>query len=48
MLELTDGGSFGEVALLENCVRNATIKCKTECHFAILSSSEFINILCIY
>lgn len=45
--KLQKGDSFGELALLENCQRNATIFCLEECEFAILSKIEFKRILSI-
>lgn len=42
---LETGNSFGELALLENKPRAATIKCKENCHFAVLDKQFFIHIL---
>jgi CRP-like cAMP-binding protein len=33
--ELHSGDSFGELALLTNSKRNASIRAKEECHFAV-------------
>ena len=38
---LKDGDIFGELALINQKKRAATITCETECHFAILSRSDF-------
>lgn len=42
---LETGSSFGELALIENKPRAATIKCKENCHFAVLDKVYFTNIL---
>jgi CRP-like cAMP-binding protein len=34
------GGSFGEIALLENCARMATIYCSEDCEFAIITKRK--------
>lgn len=39
------GESFGELALLENKPRAATIICNDECHFAVLDKKPFDVIL---
>jgi len=39
------GNSFGELALIENKPRAATIKCKENCHFAVLDKQFFVHIL---
>lgn len=39
------GGSFGELALMENKPRAATILCEENCHFAILEKEFFNGIL---
>ena len=38
---LKDGDYFGDIALIEHKPRNATVFCKTDCHFAILSREDF-------
>jgi len=39
---LSDGKSFGELALLsKHAKRNSTIRCLTDCHFAVLSESDY-------
>ncbi len=43
---LSHGSSFGELALLENKPRAATIRCKEACYFAVLEKEEFQSILC--
>lgn len=42
---MTAGESFGELALLENRPRAATILCKEDCDFAILEKEQFNEIL---
>ena len=44
---LQSGASFGELALLENRPRAATIACKTDCVFAVLEKTHFNTILSI-
>lgn len=39
------GSSFGELALMENKPRAATIICSDECHFGVLDKSSFDHIL---
>lgn len=39
------GASFGELALLDNRPRAATIKCREDCEFAILDKQHFNEIL---
>ena len=41
------GCSFGELALMENKPRAATIICEEDCHFAILEKEFFNGILSI-
>ena len=38
---LTDGMSFGELALNSGQKRAATILCKTDCHFAVMNKSDY-------
>lgn len=38
---LDDGKAFGEMALLNDAPRGATILCKTDCHFAIINKDNF-------
>lgn len=42
---LEDGDYFGEIALLENCVRTAEIKAISQCVFLVLHSSQFLRII---
>ncbi len=42
---LGPGSSFGELALLDNRMRSAMIKCKEECEFAVLDKKHFNEIL---
>eukprot|EP00043_Microstomoeca_roanoka_P006497 m.63247 g.63247 ORF g.63247 m.63247 type:complete len:376 (-) comp13436_c0_seq1:647-1774(-) len=45
VLELTVGGSFGELALIYNQPRAATVKCKTECQLWALDQDTYRRIL---
>ncbi|OMJ92526.1 hypothetical protein SteCoe_4656 [Stentor coeruleus] len=45
VVELTDGGCFGELALESDKPRQASIKCKTPCHFAYLLKNDYQVIL---
>ncbi len=38
---LKTGDYFGEVSLIENKTRMASIRCVEDCHFAILSKDDF-------
>ena len=42
---LEDGQSFGELALLKESPRNATITCITECHMAVLTKLDYLRVL---
>ena len=42
---LKNGDFFGEVALLSNKPRSATVRCETFCCFAVLSRKDYKNIL---
>lgn len=42
---LGGGSAFGELALIENKPRAATIRCKENCHFAVLDKTYFVHIL---
>lgn len=39
------GESFGEMALLGNGIRMASIKCLSDCYFGVLDKESFHNIL---
>jgi len=39
------GDSFGELALMTNQVRAASILCKTDIHFAVLERNDFVRIV---
>lgn len=43
--ELNMGGAFGELAIIENKSRAATVICKTNCLFATLIKEDYQNIL---
>ena len=42
---LKAGDSFGELALITNATRAASIKTKTSCHFATLDKASYNNFL---
>jgi CRP-like cAMP-binding protein len=39
------GQSFGELALITEQPRNATVYCKTECHFLVLDKDDYTQII---
>ena len=43
--DIKEGKSFGELALLKEDIRKATIKCETHSHFATLDKANFHNSL---
>ena len=43
--ELKEGGSFGELALINDAPRRATIRAFTDCGLAVLSKSDYIKII---
>ena len=43
--KLQTGSSFGELALINNEPRKATIMCLTDCHFAVLEKKDYVKIL---
>jgi len=46
MVKLMDTGfAFGEMALMNNKPRMASIVSKTDCHFGVLNKSDFKSIL---
>ena len=45
VMVIKDGGSFGELALLQTGRRSASVICKTNCHFLILTSGDFKHTL---
>ncbi|KAL4438849.1 hypothetical protein ABPG74_016569 [Tetrahymena malaccensis] len=42
--ELRGGESFGELALINDAPRSASIKCITDCHFAVLDKKNYITL----
>ena len=42
---LSAGNSFGELALLKNKLRAATIRCKDTCHFAVIERRDYQKVL---
>ncbi|KAL4488413.1 hypothetical protein ABPG72_019263 [Tetrahymena utriculariae] len=42
--ELKGGESFGELALINDAPRSASIKCITDCHFAVLDKKNYITL----
>ncbi|CDW72769.1 UNKNOWN [Stylonychia lemnae] len=45
IVKLQSGKSFGEIALIKNKPRAATIKCNTDCHLAVMSKSDYQKVL---
>lgn len=43
--QLTTGMSFGELALIKDQARAASILCNTNCHFAVLCKEDYMNII---
>ena len=43
---LTAGAYFGELALLNDAPRTATVVCKTDCDLAVLFRDDFKDVLC--
>ena len=43
--KLRTGASFGELALINNESRKATITCVTDCNFAVLEKSDYNKVL---
>ena len=44
-ISLDSGKSFGEMALINNKPRGATILCKEDCHFAIMGQEDYKSTL---
>ena len=44
-VQLKAGKSFGELALIKNKPRAATIKCVEDCHFAVMSQADYNKVL---
>ena len=42
---IKQGKSFGELALIKEDVRKATVKCEEDCHFATLDQTNFTSSL---
>lgn len=42
---LSGGKSFGELALIKNKPRAATIRCLTNCHFAVVDRYDYKKVL---
>ena len=45
VVQLGMGKAFGELALINNKPRLATIKCVSDCHFAVISKNVYERIL---
>jgi len=43
--EVHSGETFGELALITNATRAATVQCKSDCHFAVLDKKDYLRIL---
>jgi len=43
--QLKSGKSFGELALIKNKPRAATIRCVEDCHFAVMSKDDYEKVL---
>lgn len=44
-IEYKSGNYFGELALLNDQPRSATVKCKTDCHFLLIEKKQFKELL---
>ena len=42
---MSEGDAFGELALLQNSTRTATIVCKTACEFLKIDKEDFNQVL---
>ena len=45
VLVYNTGDSFGELAVMKNQPRAASILCKTDCHFGVLDRADFLRII---
>ena len=45
VITLVEGQSFGELALLNNAPRAATVQCVTDCLFAVINKNEYDKVL---
>jgi CRP-like cAMP-binding protein len=45
VVSLRTGKSFGELALIKNKPRAATIKCSEDCHFAVMQKADYNKVL---
>lgn len=43
--ELRAGDTFGELALITNSLRAATVQCKTDCHLAVMGKADYLRLL---
>ena len=43
--QLSKGQSFGELALISNKPRAATVRCLSECHFLVLQKQDYQRVL---
>jgi len=43
--QMEKGQSFGELALIYDTPRSASIQAKTDCHFAVLEKEDYAAIL---
>ena len=43
--QLSSGMAFGELALMKNQPRAASIKCLTDCHLAVLSKPDYMKVI---
>lgn len=45
VIELGMGNSFGELALINNKPRLGTVRCNSDCHFAVLNKGLYSRVL---
>ena len=43
--QLSTGSSFGELALINNEPRKATVQCISDCYFAVLEKKDYVGML---